>query len=186
MEQRVLSAADARRGAGERGFTMVEVLSASLVGVVALIANMTMFSYAEKDFTFARNLTDATNVATNQFAAFKTMTLAEIQATTAVPTAAEKTADLAATPRLGLSSPLVLGWHEERRGLAVATGKADCPTVGGRAFCRSWVVSNVDVDADGTADMAGGIVKVQLVVDWWVGTKKHSVTLSTMTTGKPL
>lgn len=182
MGQRVLSG----HAAGEGGFTMVEVLSAALIGVVALVANMTMFSYAEKDFTYARSLTDATNVATTQLAAFKTMTIAEIQATTVAPVAAEKTADLSRKPPLGLSSPLLLGWHEERPGLAAAAGKADCTQVGGRAYCRSWAVSNVDVDADGTADMAGGIIRIKLTVDWWAGAKQHTVTVTTMTTGRPL
>jgi len=186
MDERVLKTCAAPRRRGERGFTMVEVLTAAMIGVVALIANMTMFATAEKDFAFARQVTDATNLATNQFAAFKTMTLAEIQATTAAPTVAEKAADLAANPRLGLASPLLVGWHEERRGLAAAAGKAGCPTIGDRPYCRSWTVSYVDVDANGTADMAGSIVRVKLTVDWWVGAKKHTVTLSTMTTGRPL
>lgn len=186
MEERVLTGARARAGAGRRGFTLVEVLTAMLIGVVVLTANLTLFNFAQKDFAFSRSLTDATNLATATLADFKTMTVNQINLTTAVPTAAEKTADLARKPPLGLGGPLVVGWHEETPGHAAAPGKGDCTRIGGRVFCRSWCVSNVDVEPDGTADMVGDIVKVKLVVDWWVGAKRHTVTLATLTTGKPL
>lgn len=163
MAERVLSAPGARRRRGEGGFTLVEVMTATMIGVVALTANLTMFNFAQRDFAYSRGLTEATNEATRVIADFKTRTIAEINNTT----------DLVA-------NGLVVGTHRETPALG------NCAQIGGRAYCRSWVVSNVDVEPDGTADMVGDIVKVKLTVDWWIGEKRHTVTMSTLTTGKPL
>lgn len=153
---------------GERGFTLVEVMTAMVIGAIALTANLTMFNYAQKDFARSRTLTDATNLATTTLADFKTKSINEINLTT----------DLAA-------SGLKIGTHTEDPALG------NCTQIGGRTYCRTWEVWNVDVDNDGTADMVGDLVKVRLTVDWWIGSttvasNKHSLKMATMTTGRPL
>lgn len=146
MDKLKLSRWWGRRRAGERGFTMLEVLSATMVGMIAFTANLAMFNFAARDFAYSRSLTNATNLATEKMNDFKTRTVAEI----------------------------------------LADAKTDTVTIDGTAYTRAWTVGNVDVDADGTADMIGDIVKIRLTVRWTIGTKAHQVTMATMTTGKPV
>jgi len=167
MDQ-ILSRTAPRRRLGDRGFTLVEVMTAMAIGMIALTANLTLFTWAQKDFARSRTLTDATNEATAVLADFKTRTVNEINNTTD-----------------RVASGLRIGTHTETPALG------NCKQIGGRTFCRTWEVWNLDVDGDGTADMVGDIVKIKVRVDWWLGVdtaaqNKHTITLATMTTGKPL
>lgn len=165
MGQRILTGKARRHDTGERGFTLVEVLMAGLVGVIALTANLAMFNYANRDFAYSRSLTEATNIATNQFAYFKTRTISEINATTNL-----------------VASGLRIGTHTETTALGNCEPPADHY---GITFCRNWEVWNVDVDSDGTADMSGDLVKINLTVNWTIGARPHQITMTNMTTGKP-
>jgi hypothetical protein len=166
MDQRILRTGKApRHGSDERGFTLVEVMMAGLVGVIALTANLAMFNYANRDFAYSRSLTEATNIATLAFADFKTKTIAEINNTTNLS-----------------ASGLRIGTHTETTALLNCLPAADHY---GIEFCRNWEVSNVDIDSDGTADMIGDLVKIKLTVNWTIGGRPHQITMTNMTTGKP-
>lgn len=165
MGQRVVTGRPRPAGAGEQGFTLVETLMAGLIGVIALTASLGVFNFAGRDFAYSRSLTEATNIATYTLSDFKTKTISEINATT----------DLVA-------NGMRIGTHAE----STALGNCLPPDEHyGLTFCRTWEVWNVDVDADGTADMTGDLVKIKLTVNWTIGSKPHQVTMTTMTTGKP-
>jgi Tfp pilus assembly protein PilV len=187
MGQRILTTGKSRRhGTGERGFTLVEVMMAGLVGVLALTANLVMFNYANRDFAYSRSLTEATNIATNQFSYFKTRTIAEINATVSTATTAEKTAIKADRTFItdAQIAGLLVGLHRETTTLGNCEPPADHY---GITFCKNWEVWNVDVDspADNIADMAGDIIKIRLTVNWTIGNRPHQITMTNMTTGKP-
>jgi Tfp pilus assembly protein PilV len=185
MGQRILTGKAPRHGTGEQGFTLMEVLMAGVVGVIALTANLAMFNYASRDFSYSRSLTEATNIATNQFADFKTKTIAEINATATAATTAEKTAIKADRPSItdAQITTLLVGL----RRATVALGNCEPPADHyGYTFCPNWEVWKVDVDNDGTADMDGQLVKIRLTVNWTIGSKPHHVTMTGITMGKPL
>lgn len=68
--------------------------------------------------------------------------------------------------------------------IAQITTGSDIPTADGIQFYRSWVVSNVDLQNDGTPDMVGDVVKVTLNVGWVLANKSHHVTMATFLAGK--
>jgi prepilin-type N-terminal cleavage/methylation domain-containing protein len=144
MGKRLLSTG---AGRGRRGFTLIEVMIAMAISVTIMLANLFIFSFAQRTFSESRSLTDATNLAVEKIARFKTKTITQINA----------------------ENP-----------------KSDTTQVNGVAFTRSWTVSNVDVDHDGTSDMTGDIVKIKLDVTWRVMNRNHRIAMATMTTGKPL
>jgi hypothetical protein len=52
-------------------------------------------------------------------------------------------------------------------------------------YICTWTVSNVDVDNDGIDDMVGDVIKIDLRVDWVHAGRPHSVSMATLSTGKP-
>lgn len=63
--------------------------------------------------------------------------------------------------------------------------KSDTVESEGVQFSRTWTVADVDVDNDGDFDMVDDIVKIKLDVDWTYRGRPHTVSLTTLTTGKP-
>jgi prepilin-type N-terminal cleavage/methylation domain-containing protein len=141
------------------GFTFVEVLIAMAITVAVMLANLALFDTAHRNLAYSRALTEATNLATNRIADFKTMAVADI---------------LNAAPNVQASpNPLNVRWG------------SDTPTVDGVLFTRTWTFSSVDVDHDAAPDMVGDLVKVKMDVTWTMAGRAHHVSMATFTTGKP-
>lgn len=157
MGRRLLSGSGPARDT-ERGFTLVEVITAMAITITVMMANLYLFNTAQRNLAFSRSLTNATNLATNRIADFRAMTMAEIDA---------------ATPTV-LPSPNPLN---QRRG-------SDTASVDGLQFNRTWVVSAVDIEHDGIPDLTGEVVKIKVEVEWTLATKSHRVTMTTFSTGK--
>ena len=166
MGKRILIGKSREGRSDERGFTLMEVMVASVIGVIALTANLAMFNYASRDFAYSRSLTEATNIATSQFADFKTKSITEIDNTTNL-----------------VASGLKIGTHTGSVALGNCLPPAQHYSI---TFCRNWEVWNVDVDGDTTADMVGGLVKIKLTVNWTIGNRPHQITMTSMSTGRPL
>lgn len=66
---------------------------------------------------------------------------------------------------------------------AITSGSVTTPP-GGTRFTSTWVVSNVDLDHDGTPEMVGDVVKIRVDVGWTLADKDHHVTMTTFTTGR--
>lgn len=132
-------------GFAQRGFTIIEVMTAMVITITVMLANLYLFDIARKNMSQSRALTAATNLATSKIADFKTMDIAHIK--TAPPE----------------TVPTVLDGIE---------------------FARTWVVSDLDLDHNGTPDMVGDVVKIRLDVGWTQANKDHHVTMTMITTGK--
>lgn len=158
MGRRVLKAGRGLPADGARGFTLVESIIAMAIGIIVLLANLFLFSTAQKNLAAARVLTEATNLATTTIAGFRSMTIAEIEA-------AAPTLDPGPNP------------------LAVRRG-SDTVTVAGTPFARAWIVSRVDLEHDGVADLAGDLVRIRVEVGWTAAGRAHQVTMTTFATGK--
>lgn len=65
------------------------------------------------------------------------------------------------------------------------TPKSETRVVEGIPYSLAWVVSDVDIDGDSTADLVGDLVKVKLDVSYDYRGRPHQVSMTTMTTGKP-
>ncbi len=141
MDRRVLNFGG-RRIAVERGFTMIEVMTAMAITIIVMLANLYLFDIARKNLAQSRALTAATNVATSKIAALKATAIA-----------------------------------------AIASG-SETTTSDGIQFASTWVVSNVDLDHNGTPEMVGDVVKIRLDVGWTLANKGHNLTMATFTTGK--
>jgi prepilin-type N-terminal cleavage/methylation domain-containing protein len=63
--------------------------------------------------------------------------------------------------------------------------KSEARVVNGIQYTLDWSVEDVDVDGDSILDMVGDLVKISLDVSWIHGDRDHSVSMATMTTGKP-
>jgi prepilin-type N-terminal cleavage/methylation domain-containing protein len=173
VDRRVLRSGGAPARAAERGFTLIEIMAAMAISIVALLANIYLINTANRDLALARSLTDATNLATTRIADFRAMTIADINAT--------------ATPDGG-ANPLNV-----RRGSD--TQCPDCPDANcshadcspsATRFNRSWIVSAIDLEhaTPPVADLVGDLVKIDVAVDWTLRNKPHHVALTSFTTGK--
>jgi prepilin-type N-terminal cleavage/methylation domain-containing protein len=160
--RRILSRGSGTPAAAAPGFTLIETMIAMAISIVVLLANLFLFTTAQKNLATSRALTDATNLATGKIAEFRTMTIAQINAS--APTAQ-------AAP-----NPL-----NARQG-------SDTVSSGGTTFSRTWLVSAIDLEhaSPPVADMVGDLVKIRLDVTWTAANKDHHVTMTTFTTGKPL
>ncbi len=153
-----------RGGAGaaaEGGFTLIEIMVAMAITIVMMLANLYLFSTAQKNLSFARSLTQATNLAGRRIDELKGMSIAQIEA--AAPT-------LRPSP-----NPL-----QVREGSDVVAAE-------GMSYTRTWVVSQVDLDhaSPPVPDLAGDVVKIRLEVAWRQANRDHQVTMTTFATGKP-
>ena len=72
LVRRILSFRGGLPRAAEQGFTLVETMIAMSISIVVLLANIYLFNTAQKDFALAKSLTEATNLATNRIADFRT------------------------------------------------------------------------------------------------------------------
>ena len=177
--RRILSARGGPSAPAAQGFSFIEVLIAMSVSIVVLLANIYLFNTAHKDLALARSITTATNLATSRIADFRAMTIQQIEA--------------ASTPVLPPPCPSSANPLHRRRG-------SDTPTIDGILFTRTWVVSVVDRDHNGTPnnecddipDMmtdvtvfnSSGVVKVSLEVTWTLSNKDHHVAIVTLITPK--
>jgi prepilin-type N-terminal cleavage/methylation domain-containing protein len=80
VAQLVLTPGGAASGPAERGFTLVEVIVAMSITIVALLANLYLFSTAQKNLAESRALTNATNLASGKIAELRGKTIADIKA----------------------------------------------------------------------------------------------------------
>ena len=144
MGQRQLSPGGCRATA-QQGFTIIEIMTAMVVTITVMLANLYLFNIAHGNLSQSRALTAATNLAAGKVAEFRGMTIAQIKA---------------AAPE---STPTRLD---------------------GIDFTRTWVVTDVDLNSDGTAEMVGDVVKIRLDVSWDQSNKVHHVAIATFTTGK--
>lgn len=156
--RRILSFRSGLSRAAERGFTLIETMIAMSIAIVVLLANIYLFNTAQKDFALAKSVTEATNLATNKIADFRTMTIAQIDA--AAPT--------------NTGGPLYV-----RQG-------SDEVTVEGVRFTRTWVVSAIDLQhaTPPVADLVGDLVKITIDVAWMSAGKDHQVKMATFTVGR--
>jgi prepilin-type N-terminal cleavage/methylation domain-containing protein len=169
-----LSFGSALPRAAELGFTLIEVMVAMSISIVALLANIYLINTANRDLALARSLTDATNLATNRIADFRAMTVAEINAS--APTVQ------------GGANPLNIRQGSD-------TKCPDCPgsdcsssncSPAATRFTRTWVVSAIDLQHANppVADLVGDLVKVNVEVSWTLLSKVHRVTMTSFATGK--
>lgn len=131
--------------AAQRGFTMIEVMTAMVITITVMLANIYLFNMAQQNFAQSRAMSAATNLATGKIADFKAMAVAQIKA---------------APPESG-PTPL-----------------------DGILFTRTWVVTDVDIDHNGTPEMVGDVVKIKVDVRWTLANKQHHVAMATFTTGR--
>lgn len=158
--------------AAERGFTLVETMVALSISIVVLLANLFLFNTAQRNLALSRSVTNATNLATNTVAVLKSRTIAQISDTTdnvvSGLTTGTHTDDQVAAP----ADPADPGDLEKRQ------------MIDGTTYSRTWRVSNIDIDGNGTPDLVGDLVKISLVVTWTLASKSHQVTMATFTTGR--
>ena len=158
MGRRLLTGRSRSPRGASAGFTLIETLTAMAITIVVMLANLFLFSTASKNLAAARVLTEATNLATGSLSNFRAMTIAQIEA--AAPS-------VDPTP-----NPL-----DVRRG-------TDTVTAGGVPFTRTWVVSRVDLEGDGIADMVGDLLSIKVDVAWTRAGRDHRVSMTTFTTGE--
>lgn len=92
--------------------------------------------------------------------------------------------------RLTVATNLASRKISDFRTMTVDAIKAENPknetsVVSGVQYALDWTADGVDVDGDGTADMAEDLVKIRLEVKWTMSDGDHRVSMTTMTTGKP-
>jgi len=155
-----------------RGFTLIETMIAMSISIVVLLANLFLFSTAQKNLALSRSVTNATNLATSTFAALKGRSLTQIRATTD-----------------NVASGLTLGTHRDDPNVppvepAATVDLEKRQVLDGTTFSRTWRVSNVDIDGDGAPELVGDLVKISLVVTWTLSHKSHQVAMATFTTGQ--
>jgi len=63
--------------------------------------------------------------------------------------------------------------------------KSEARVVNGLQYTLNWSADDVDIDGDSVVDMVGDLVKISLDVSWTHADRAHSVSMATMTTGKP-
>jgi prepilin-type N-terminal cleavage/methylation domain-containing protein len=193
----------------ERGFTLVEIMVAMSISIVALLANLFLFNTASKDLAAARSLTDATNLAMEKIADFRSKTIAQIQAETPYlpggtpPVLRGQTGTTLPVQSLCIPSsvnPLLRRWGRETNCPDCAYADCESSTCPVEAiFTRTWLVTAVDLDhhgtpnneCDDTPDMCTDalnmvscdVVNVSLDVSWTQADKVHHVTMTTFVTG---
>lgn len=77
MGRRVLNQGGSHRGGAPAGFTLIEIMVAMTISIVALLANLYLFNTAAKDLSLARALTNATNLATTKLGTARTRAIRE-------------------------------------------------------------------------------------------------------------
>lgn len=183
--------------AGEQGFTLVEVMIALSISIVVLLANIYLINTTNKSNAQASAISAATNLATSKIADFRAMTIVQINAA----------APAFQPPCPPSATPYTLNPLNRRQG-------SDISTVDGVQFTRTWVVSDVDLDHNGTSsdtdvdqngvpdsecddtpDMVGDVVKIVLDVTWLpqhikISTTNqnkglHHIKMATFVTGRP-
>jgi len=96
----------------------------------------------------------------------------------------------ARSQKLTVATNLATSKLADFRAMTVGAIKAENPksearVVNGFQYTLNWSVDDVDVDGDSVVDMVGDLVKISLDVSWTHGDRAHSVSMATMTTGKP-
>lgn len=77
MGRLVLRSGGGRRAA-QQGFTLIEVMTAMVITITVMLANLYLFDTARKNLAQSRALTAATNLATNKIAELKAKDIAAI------------------------------------------------------------------------------------------------------------
>lgn len=212
MAKRILNdgAGCARLGVG--GFTMIEIMTAAVISVMVMLANLAVFNTANKNFAYARALTNATNHATDKINRCKTSLITTQPCVNATSGSVDTSLVNVSYPASGTpclaggqvnpeypgleDQPLTLPSGAANPAYAYTSGPASIvgvtqtdtsPTViDGVSFARSWVVSFADPNNDGTFTMKSDVVKVKVTVSWTQFGKRHQVQMSTFTAGRPL
>jgi hypothetical protein len=211
MAKRILRTASGHLYLGEDGFTLTEVMTAMMISIIVMLANLAIFNVANRNFAYSRALTNATNHATDKINWCKTRLVTTqpcLNGTGSIDTSLVNLSFPASgSPCLtggvvntaeypGLEDqPLYLSAGIVNPSYSYTTGPASVvgltqsdpsPTViDGVSFNRSWVVSYADPNNDGVFTMKSDVVKVKVTVTWIQNGKSHQVQMATFTTGKP-
>ena len=219
----------------ERGFTLIETMIAMSIAIVVLLANIYLFNTAQKNFTLAKSVTEATNLATSRIADFRTRVINAPLCFDAITVAADPKrnnyvfagngspcTNLGVTGDINPDYPGLV--NEEfcsppssrnpNYPLAASVGPSAVPlctapgvrnplfvssdrvvgvvkteeiAIDGVVFTLTWVVSDPDLDGNGTpeSEMVDAAVKIKVDVAWTLENKPHHVTMTTFAAGKP-
>ena len=208
MEKRILRSGSWFVQGSEAGFTLPEVMIATAISIVVILANLAVFNVANKNFAYTRAMTNATNHATDKINEFKTKLITSQPCKNTVTGLIDNSLVNTAFPGSGTpclaggsvnveypgleDQPLYLPSGAVNPSYSYGTGPAsivgvtqsDSTAIGGVTFTRTWVISFADPNNDGVFTMKSDVVKVKVVVSWTQYGKNHHVTMTTFTTGK--
>ncbi|MBI5886030.1 MAG: prepilin-type N-terminal cleavage/methylation domain-containing protein [Deltaproteobacteria bacterium] len=137
------------------GFTLIEILVAMTILSIGLLGIAALTGTAYKSASYARALTQATNVAQNRVEALLGIPYANLEASLA------ERPDLAracAGPAGGAARPVYDCIPTSQLTIGVAPDT--------KTYTWSYTVTLIDLNADGTANATDGLKRIDVTVNW--------------------